>query len=50
MANMLKWSKQEQEVLLVFLLIFLVGIAGRAWLKGHPARPAQEPARFGAAN
>jgi hypothetical protein len=33
---MVKWTKQEQWVVLVFSVILLAGIAARAWRTAHP--------------
>jgi hypothetical protein len=33
--GMPKWTEQEQKVIGVLLVLFFVGIAGKAWLKSH---------------
>lgn len=38
-AAMPKWSRQEQQALAIFLVIFFVGIAGKAWLSGRTPEP-----------
>lgn len=38
-AAMPKWSRQEQQALAIFLVIFFVGIAGKVWLSGGTPEP-----------
>lgn len=37
-VGMPKWTEQEQHVICVVLGIFLVGIAGKVWLRSHPSQ------------
>lgn len=34
-TGMPKWTEQEQRVIGVVLVLFFVGIAGKAWLRSH---------------
>jgi len=40
-AVMPKWSKQEQDILLILLVIVFTGLAGQIWLKSRPGTPSR---------
>ncbi len=45
-----KWSKQEQDILLILLVIIFTGLAGQIWLKSRPGNPSRDRSAAVSAN